>query len=131
MLIGTMMVAGAGTTRIPAVAALNLGDFDPTQLLLVPMPWWDSHSPGRIHAATPWGGIALSAANMAMAPLAELPGWQALLAALFGRAGAAALSRRCAPVPGRGVRPPRPRVRPCTAAARWPRTSHVSAASGS
>lgn len=84
MLIGTMMVAGAGTTRIPAVAALNPGNFDPTQLLLLPMLWCDWHSLGRIHPATLWGGLALLAVNTAMAPLAELPGWQALLAALFG-----------------------------------------------
>lgn len=84
MLIGTMMVAGAGTTRIPAVAALGLGSFDPTQLLLLPMLWWDWRSLGRIHPATLWGGLALVAVNTAMAPLAEVPGWQALLAALFG-----------------------------------------------
>jgi hypothetical protein len=83
MLIGTMMVAGAGTTRIPAVAALDLGNFDPTQLLLVPMLWWDWHSLGRIHPATLWGGLALVATNTAMGPLAEVAPWQALLAVLF------------------------------------------------
>jgi hypothetical protein len=77
------MIAGAGTTRIPAVVALNMPSFDPTQLLLVPMLWWDWRSLGRIHPATLWGGASLLATNTLMGPIGETTAWQALIRAVF------------------------------------------------
>jgi hypothetical protein len=84
MIIATMMVAGAGTGRIPWVAALEVPEFDVTQLLLLPMVWWDWRSLGRIHPATLWGGLSLLATNSAMIPLGFTAGWQALVSPITG-----------------------------------------------
>ena len=83
IVIATMMVVGAGTTRIPFVVALNIPSFDPTQLLLLPMLWWDWRSLGRIHPATLWGGLTLLATNTLMGPIGETAAWQGLVKALF------------------------------------------------
>ena len=84
MVIATMMVAGAGTTRIPEVVATVPPGFDPTQLLIVPMLWWDWRSLGRVHPATLWGGIALVITNSVAVPIGFTPGWQALVAPISG-----------------------------------------------
>lgn len=84
MIIATMMVAGAGTGRIPWVTALGVPEFDVTQVLLLPMVWWDWRSLGRIHSATIWGGLSLLATNTAMIPLGFTAGWQALVAPITG-----------------------------------------------
>lgn len=82
MIIATMMVAGAGTSRIPQVISLGMPEFDVTQLLLVPLILWDWHSTGRIHPATLWGGLSLLATNAIMIPLGLTPAWQGLVAPL-------------------------------------------------
>jgi uncharacterized membrane protein YozB (DUF420 family) len=82
MIIATMMIAGAGTARIPQVAALGIPNFDVTQVLLLPMLWWDWRTLGRIHPATLWGGLALLATNALMGPIGDTRAWQALVEAL-------------------------------------------------
>jgi uncharacterized membrane protein YozB (DUF420 family) len=84
MIIATLMVAGAGTSRIPQVVALGVLEFDVTQLLLLPLLWWDWRSLGRIHPATLCGGLSLLATNTAMLPIGLTPAWQALMAPITG-----------------------------------------------